>query len=244
MLRIAICDDLPEQLAKIEAGTKKYFSAYINEPVEIHTYNGPFVLLESFENEPYDILLLDICMPNIDGTQVAAGIRRRGAKTEIIFITTSDEFAVDAFALKAAHYLLKPFTQAQLDDALDRAMSRFSEHQTLSVSLRIVGKGVITLEINDILWIESNGHKQFVFLNSGKKHEIHESFSQLLSIFDKLSEGQFVSPYKGYLVNQKAIRTIAPKYITMRSGDNIPLPRGSFRKFSDNYFTYMFPKEL
>ena len=121
-------------------------------------------------------------MPNIDGTQVAADIRRRGAKTEIIFITTSDEFAVDAFALKAAHYLLKPFTQAQLDDALDRAMSRFSEHQTLSVSLRIVGKGVITLEINDILWIESNSHKQFVFLNSGKKHEIHESLSDRKSV--------------------------------------------------------------
>ncbi|MDR3601423.1 MAG: response regulator [Desulfosporosinus sp.] len=54
------------------------------------------------------MLLLNIGMPGIVGTQVAAEVRKRKDKSEVIFLTTSDEFAVDAFALKATHYLAKP----------------------------------------------------------------------------------------------------------------------------------------
>lgn len=243
MLRIAICDDLPDQLAKIKTAVERYFGAYPDEQTEIFPYYNPLILLESLDKTGgFDILLLDVCMPGVDGTQVAAEIRRRKDKTEIIFLTNSDEFAVDAFALKAAHYLVKPFTQEQLSEALDRAMVHFAAGQAPKIALKLTGGGTRTLELNEILWIESRNHTQTVFLKDGDSEEARESLSQLLSTMEELSVGQFVCPCKGYLVNQKAIRNIAPKEIIMRSGQAIPLARGTFREFQDRYFNYMFPK--
>jgi DNA-binding LytR/AlgR family response regulator len=244
MLRIAICDDIPDHLEKIKSGVRQYFSEHPEEKINIFTYNNPLIFLESLDKTGgFDILLLDVCMPGIDGTQVAAEIRKRGDKSEIIFLTTSDEFAVEAFALKAAHYLVKPFTKAQLSEALDRAMVHFSAGQVPKVALKLTGGGTRVLELNDILWIESRNHAQTVYLKDGGSEEARESLSQQLTALEELSPGQFVSPCKGYLVNQKAIRTIEPKRIVMRSGQELPMARGTFREFTDRYFAYMFPKE-
>lgn len=243
MLRIAVCDDLLDQLEIIKKATEQYFEAYPDEQIKIFTYNNPLIFLESLDKTGgFDILLLDVCMPGIDGTQVATEIRRRKDKCEIIFLTTSDEFAVEAFALKAVHYLVKPFTQVQFGEAMDRAMKHFTTHQVPKVSLKLAGGGIGVLELDEIVWIESRNHTQSVFLKEGGNQETRESLSQLLALLEQLSPGQFVSPCKGYIINQKAIRTIESKGIIMRSGQTIPLARGTFREFSDRYFSYLFPK--
>lgn len=243
MLRIAICDDIQDHLEKIQSGVRQYFSEHPEEKIDIVAYNNPLLFLESLDKTGgVDILLLDVCMPGIDGTQVAAEVRKRGDKSEIIFLTTSDEFAVEAFALKAAHYLVKPFTRAQLTEGLDRVMMRFSAGIVPKVALKLSGGGTRALELNEILWIESRNHAQIVYLKDGGYEETRESLGQQMAAFEELSPGQFVSPCKGYLVNQKVIRTIEPKRVIMRSGQELPLARGSFREFTDRYFAYMFPK--
>ncbi len=243
MLRIAICDDLPDQLEQIKTAVEQFVRLYQDEHAEIFAYDNPLIFLESLDKiGGFDIVLLDVCMPGIDGTQVAGEIRRRKDKSEIIFLTTSDEFAVEAFALKAAHYLVKPFTQVQFKEAMNRAIVHFAAGQVPKVALRLIGGGARILELNEIFWIESHNHSQAIFLKDGDIEEARESLSQLLSELEKLSPGQFVSPSKGYIVNQKAIRTVEPKGIIMRSGQMIPLARGTFRDFSDRYFSYLFPK--
>ncbi len=243
MLRIAICDDIQDHLEKIQSGVRQYFSEHPEEKIDIVTYNNPLIFLESLDKTgAFDILLLDVCMPGIDGTQVAAEVRKRGDKSEIIFLTTSDEFAVEAFALKAAHYLVKPFTRSQLTEALDRVMVRFCAGVVPKVALKLSGGGTRALELDEILWIESRNHAQTVYLKDGGCEEARESLGQQMAVLEELSPGQFVSPCKGFLVNQKAIRTIEPKRIIMRSGQEIPLARGIFREFTDRYFAYMFPK--
>lgn len=243
MLRIAICDDLSDQLAVIETAVTEYFRSYPEVQVETFTYHNPLIFLESLDKTGgYDILLLDICMPGIDGTQVAEEIRKRKDRSEIVFLTSSDEFAVEAFALKAAHYLVKPFHQAQFCEAMDRAMVQFCAGQTKKIALKLTGGGNRVLELNEIIWIESSNHTQRVFLKEGDSEVVRESLSQLFTVLEELSPGQFVSPIKGYLVNQNAIRTVEPKGIIMRSGQTIPLARGTFREFSDRYFSYLFPK--
>lgn len=244
MLCIAICDDLPEQLEKIKAAAEQYFDAGPHERPAIFTYNNSLLFLESLEKDGgYDIVLLDICMPGMDGMRVAAEIRSRKDKSEIIFLTTSDEFAVEAFALKAAHYLTKPFTQAQFDEAMDRAMERFTGEQSQKLVLRLIGGGARAIGLNEILWIESHGHQQTILLIDGDSVDVRESLSQILTELEKLYPGQFASPAKGYLVNQKFIRTVEAKEIIMCSGQTVPLSRGIYREFMDRYFAYQFPKD-
>lgn len=128
MINIAVCDDRREQLELVHIAVERYFQTKTSRAVEISDFNDPAVFLASLEkNGSCDIAILDICMPGIAGTEVGRMIRRRYDNTEIIFVTTSDEFAVDAFALNAAHYIIKPFTQEQFNPAMDRAMARFTK---------------------------------------------------------------------------------------------------------------------
>lgn len=243
MLHIAICDDLPDQLARIKFAVEQYYSGQIEYPAEIVTYDNPLLFLESLDkNGGFDILLLDICMPGITGIQVAGEIRKRKDKSEIIFLTNSDEFAVDAFTLRAAHYLIKPFSQTQFDEAMDRAMASFAAGQVLKIALKLVGGGVCLTDVSNILFVESFTHTQNVHLKDGEQVEIRQTMTHLLTELEALSPGQFVSPYKGYLVNQKAIRTVEPKQLVLQSGQKLPLSRGSFRNFQEQYFAYMFPE--
>ena len=119
MLRIAICDDQPTQLMLICSAAKQYFAEFQKYVAEVYGFQNAMEFLDSLEQTGgYDIAILDICMPGINGVRVGTEIRKRKDPTEIIFLTTSNEFAVEAFALNAVHYLVKPFTQEQFQDCL------------------------------------------------------------------------------------------------------------------------------
>ena len=94
MLRIAICDDRPEQLALIRPALRAHFA-----PAGKRRSSPPSATPCCFwKIRRRDIVLPDICMPGISGTDVAREIHVRRDKTEIVFLTASDEYAADAFA--------------------------------------------------------------------------------------------------------------------------------------------------
>lgn len=240
MLRIAVCDDRADQLALIRAALFAYFEPRGEQP-EVSAFDNSLLFLERLSQAGgWDIVLLDICMPGILGTDVAREIRRRRDKTEIVFLTASDEYAVDAFALRAAHYLVKPFTQAQFDEALDRAVARFESGRGKNLIVKPEGGGAQMVDIGEILYIESQRHILAVHTITGSLTEGRRSLSRLLEELEKLSPGQFVMPYKGYVVNRRAIEAIEPEQLLLRGGARVPIPRRSYREFSDAWFDYMF----
>lgn len=243
-MRIAICDDRCDQLTEIRTATEQYFSTNSEQNVQIRVYDSAFFLLDSLnQTGGFDIVLLDICMPGISGTEIAREIRHRKDKTEIVFLTGSDEYAVDAFALKAAHYLLKPFSQAQFCEAMDRAMLPFRGGAVKNLIVKPEGGGAQAIDINDISFIESCGHVLTVHTVNGTVTEGQRSLSRLAEELEKLRQGQFISPYKGYIVNLKAIRVIEPEQIILGGGDHIPIPKRGYRKLQNIYLDYIFSGE-
>lgn len=242
MLRIAICDDRPEQLALIRAALRAYFDPRGETP-EVSAFDNSLLFLENLaQTGGWDIVLLDICMPGILGTDVAREIRQRRDKTEIVFLTASDEYAVDAFALKAAHYLMKPFTQAQFDEAMGRATARFENGRVKNLVVKPEGGGAQMVDIGDILYIESRRHVLTVHTKTGDLTEGRRSLSRMLEELEALSPGQFIMPYKGYVVNQRAVTAIEPEQLLLRGGARVPIPRRSYREIQNRYFDYLFPK--
>ena len=89
-------------------------------------------MLDAFEKAGGpDIALLDICMPGMLGTELARDILRCSENTDILFLTTSSDYAVDAFALHAADYIQKPYTQEKLSASLDRVIALRQERTWL-----------------------------------------------------------------------------------------------------------------
>lgn len=244
MFQIAICDDSAVQLGWIHAAVKQYLADNPIWGAEIITFTSSLLFVESLDkNGGYDIALLDVCMPGILGTEVAREIRRRKDKTEIIFLTNSDEYAVDAFALKAAHYLLKPFTQAQFDEAMNRVMSHINTSAPKLLNVKLEGGEMRCVDIDEIQYMESNGHAVEFHLKTESCTESRRSITRLYKELEGLSPGQFIAPYKGFLVNQKAIVTIDSKGISLTGGARIPIRRGEFSSLQNQYLAYRFAKK-
>ncbi|MGN0948891.1 MAG: LytR/AlgR family response regulator transcription factor [Megasphaera sp.] len=243
MVRIGICDDLQEQLVLIEKAARKYFQDK-KEPIEVSTYTNAMDFLDDFEKlGTFDIVLLDICMPGILGTDVAAEMRKQKSRAEIVFLSTSEEFAVDAFAVKAAHYLVKPFTQDAFNQAMDRVMDSLRQRHSGKVVFKLIGGGIQVEELNAILYVESTDHIQKVYTSDNFVLETRQSLSSILDMLEAMSPGQFVSPGKGYLVNQGAIRVVKSDYIEIQ-GHQIPLAKRKYRQFQENYLKYIFGQPM
>jgi DNA-binding LytR/AlgR family response regulator len=123
-----------------------------------------FDFLDAQEKNPFDLALLDICMPGMLGTDVTKEIRRRKEKTEIVFIATSDEFAVEAFSIQAAHYLVKPFSQEEFDEAMDRVLEKATDNKDKEISIK-VAEGYTTLSLKEVIYAESDSHMLTIFMN-------------------------------------------------------------------------------
>jgi len=239
MLNLAICDDRPEQISHIKKLTNEY-SLHRSMELSIFAFDNAFLFLDSLSGTPgYDILLLDIFIPGILGTDIAKEVRRRKDNTQIIFITTSHDFAIEAFSLQAVHYLVKPITQEMFEEAMDRAVSRL-DPRTETITVRTRNGSIRTIRADSILFVESANHSQTIYPTDGVPFETRESISKLLTALAALCPGQFVSPYKGYIVNFKHIGAIENERIVMRSGQAIPIVHRGFRDLKERYLDYIF----
>lgn len=244
MLTIALCDDHPEDVLLVRAALDSYLSRMRKEPVQIRTFTNALLCAESLErSEGADIVLLDICMPGLFGTDIARELRQRNNSAEIIFLTTSDEFAVEAFALKAAHYLIKPFSQSEFDEALSVALERCSNHKGKRITLKGRGGTIVSLDVEEITYVENSLHSQHIYTTTSERIEARQTLSEVFSILEKARPGQFFIPYKGYIVNINAIRLIEKARVTLRNGTSIPVTSANAKVLKERYFDYVFPYE-
>ena len=114
-MNLMICDDQKSELENMGQIVSEYALTHSELSLTVKCFLNPFDMLDEMGKSGVpDIVLLDICMPGILGTEVAREIlSKREGDTDIIFLTTSPDFAVEAFALHAGDYLTKPYTKQQ-----------------------------------------------------------------------------------------------------------------------------------
>lgn len=240
-----ICDDHAEHRQTVERACAAYVASRPELQVQTESYESPLLLLERLERTGgCEIALLDICMPGISGIEVAREIRKRKDRTEILFLTTSADFAVEAFSLQAVHYLLKPFSDEAFREAMDLAVSRFERAPVRKLLINGEGGAVNAVDVSDILYVESFRNTRGVFTEAVCFFETKRTLAALLKELGEASPGQFVSPYRGYVVNLSAVRSLSPDGIVLRNGVSVPIKPGSFRKLKEAYFQWSFGSEV
>ena len=129
-----ICDDEKSELERIQKIVSDYAEEHPELFLTIQCFSNPFDMLGEMDRSGApDIALLDICMPGVLGTEVAREIQSRSEDaTDIIFLTTSTEFAVEAFALHVNDYLTKPFDMREMLARL-RVLTRKTNVQQSSI---------------------------------------------------------------------------------------------------------------
>ena len=222
LFNVAICDDIQNELEDIKTALRTYGETHPEICFNMDEYHTALDILNVVEKEKtYDIALLDICMPGILGTDVAKEMLAKASDSNIIFLTTSDEYAVEAFAMNATHYLLKPFTQEQFDAAIERAVAKMPKEILLSLTCV---DGIYRVRTSEIVTIESQGHYLLFHLSSGKTLRQRGKLTQMYEELKKYPE--FIRIGASYIANFIFVRKVSANIIEL-SNRKIPIPRRS-----------------
>ena len=155
-VKIAICDDREEHLDEAMSVTERYTLARPDSDITFEPFRHPEDLLRACEeNGGYDIYILDIVMPDMNGITLGEKIRGLGFDGKIIYLTSSEEYSLAAFRVKAFDYLIKPLNEAAffktLDEASEQIISKKDKHilvKSKSRSIKITYDSIVYAELS------------------------------------------------------------------------------------------------
>jgi len=241
MLRIAICDDMPDELQSLVLLTNQYLSAN-NLGAEVTEFSHPDALLTAIEAESFQLYILDIVMPMVNGLELGKEIRRLDREAQIIYATTEPQFALQAYAASPINYLIKPIEKQQLFDTLTLAISKadLAEEQTIAVktagSLRV-------MKLSDIVCCEYRSHAVTFRLTNGEEvsgRTFRGSFSEYCAPI--LKDRHFLQCHTSFVVNLRRVERFAKDGFTLRGGKSVPIAVRQYPAVRDAYMDYLMAK--
>jgi len=182
----------------------------------------------------FDAFFLDIYIDAKDGISLAKAIHKEVDNPLIVFITSSSEKAVDAFALGAVHYLVKPLSLAKLDEALFRVQKELDDKEKKIVFEN--KDGMITLRLSDLIYIESFGNDKFFKLKD-KTYSIRRSTQEILEMLH--ADPRFFLLSRSYIVNFAYVEGLKGDFLELRNGEKLPLPQDRKKEISNAFLTYL-----
>lgn len=235
MLRIAVCDDNAAFLNTAVSIIEKW-SEQRGIPAEILRFDNGDDLITQNSICHIDIILLDILMPLLNGMDTAKEIRQRDTAVHIIFLTSSPEFALESYEVKARGYLLKPIICDKLEGLLDECIRSYDmELKNLVLKTEF---GYQKLYYQDIEYIEAQNKIITFYMRNGKNIKTTET---LRSFESKLNHSEgFFKCHRSYIVYMPNVEHFTMSEITTKSGYHIPIARGYGKSFKEIYFAFMF----
>lgn len=231
-MRIAICDDMKYERQKI----REALSMIMND-FSVNEFDNGNELIQNHELVPYDLIILDILMPEINGMDTAAVIRRFDEKTPIVFMSSSEEFGVQSYSVLAFDYLLKPLDLKRLELCIKRLISKNKSEQYITVTYSGTETKIL---ISNIQCLESNLRKVIFTLAENKQLEVA---GKLTDFENSLLNYGFCRCHKSYLVNLEHINSIDNDTFYMTCGKAIRISRTYLQNAKKAYFDYVFGTE-
>ena len=213
---IAICDD-----CRTDAENIRFSLMDIADELEMQWFSTGTEMIERIRSGVfYSLIFQDVYLEKENGMEIAQIVKQLSPDSQIIFVTTSLDHAVDAFKVQAADYLVKPCSETEIVKAFARVNMRIHDNSPSPVVINF-GKEIHVYRPDQVIKLESDRHYVIISQRSGRTDRIHMNFADAAELFgDKLIEIR-----RGLLVN--------PQYIEKINGISVVLADGS---------TYILPK--
>lgn len=237
MIRVAFCDDDISALNEMQDFLDRYCRERDREIARM-AFRSPVELLAELERGVrFDVLFMDILMPGQNGIDTAREIRNYDTNIKIIFLTSSPEFAIQSYAVKAYFYQLKPLQWESFVQVLDAALEECQRERESSLIVRC-GGAITRIELRQLEFCEVIHRTLLFHLSSGK---VLESTGSLDELGRQLAPyGCFLRVHRSYIVNLDYVQNISHRTVTMTCMTDIPIPRGKCNEIKDAFLTYAF----
>jgi len=236
MLQIAVCDDNINDLSNMVQLIDLYRSSK-NLNCEYAVFPNGFDLISALgKGKRFDIYCLDIIMPAFTGIEVAKEIRVFDKTAPILFFTTSTEFALESYSVKAVNYVLKPISKEKFFITFDEMLERIKVEKEDNAIIVKSNEGIQRILISNLLFAEVIGRKVFYHLLSGKIIECTESFSNVCD--NLLKYKHFIKTHRSYILNMQYIDAIDDNKVILQTFSSVPIAQGKAREIKQQYLAY------
>ena len=228
-MRIAICDD--EEIYRIELKSCLN-KLLIDTDYDINTFSDGRILLNRFEECPFDIVFLDIEMPEIDGITLARKLRAASDSVFIVFLTSHIEYALEGYEVNALRYLTKPADPNKVKEIIRYVQDK--QNNAHQIIIKSEGEDIL-IDINDIIYMESMD-KNVRIVTSKEEYITRYNLSDYE---EQLKNFGFFRIHRGYLISLNKVKRIVKNDVVMDNEITLPISRNNVKTLKDTLYAYV-----
>ena len=248
-MKCVIVDDEIPAVDEISYLISKYPSLEV-----VATYNDGLSFIGSIGQNQYDVVFLDINMPQVSGILVADYILKNNIKTRIVFVTAYEAYAIKAFEFNAVDYLLKPVSEERFEKTVHRLITseNIETTETVKVMTDNVKEAVQSIKQHlEVMSFYSNGILKpikyseiaYIYFEDRTTHFMtvkgDYTCKKTLSEIEEILHDNFLRCHRAYIINLDYIDTIEPWFnntymVTLKGVEiQIPVSRNNIAKFKE-----------
>ena len=234
MIRIGILEDDSACAAQMKDLLARYGEEKsILIESDVFTYGEEF--LESRRKDKYDLLLIDIDLPGINGWECAKRLREQDSVQPLMFVTSLAQFAVNGYEVSALDFLVKPVSYTNFRIKMNRALAAIRNSQDHKVIVNTRTER-ICMGTRDILYVEVRGHWLTFHKTDGSSVDVSGS---LKTISEELHDCGFALCNACYLVNMRYVSRMDALNVTLTSGIQLQISIRKRKSFADEFTAYV-----
>lgn len=218
-MNIAICDDSKMILEYMSEEINRILRDKKHNAIVQKFYNSKD-LIRTMTNEKFDVIFLDIDMPDVSGFEIAKIIQNSANAIPIIFVSNLDEIVYESFKFSPFRFIRKSHFDEEIDAVMEDII-KILVHPNENIIISLANEK-LRLYPNKIIYIECNDKILKIISNS----EVIKIRYKLKDIEIELEKYGFIRIHKGYLVNSKYIYRINKTgEIILESGERLPVSK-------------------
>lgn len=227
MLNIAICDDEARQVQQTVNLVREYLREHPELPGQIHAFHrGQELLCQVEERGGFDLYLLDIIMPELDGIRTGHRLRELGDGGEIIYLTASPDYAIDSYSIHAFFYLLKPLDRGRLFEVLDAAVQKLDSRRSKAV-LVTTRDGPRRILLDQILYVERAGRGLRYYCSGCTVDSMSLRVAFRAAVEPLLADPRFCQCGSSFAFNLQHVAGVKGQEVLLDNGSSVAIPRAS-----------------
>lgn len=233
MINIAICDDEIGMIDLISKEIEQIFSLN-NREIYIQKYSNPRFLIEQFKNNRYDLVFLDISMPEIDGFKTAECLYDIHSDVKIIFVTAFDDMVYKVFNYRPVTFLKKSNLSKDLNNYIKLILSVVDDKNIFTVSDESGKK--IRMSLSDIIYLEIQKNYLKVYFKDNNPIKIRKT---LKSFLEEANTSKLVQIHKSYAVNMDNTIRFKGNNIILVNDETLTVGRNFYDNANKKFLDYM-----
>ncbi len=225
-MNIAICDDKECDALAAREVIRNTLNK-LNKEAEIEYYLNAKEIQDKLlkKNEPIDLLILDVDMPDVSGLDLAEKLRANNFQLLIIFLSNYEEFVFKAIEFQPFRYIRKIKLETEMPIAIQSAVNAIAASNDLQIVLD-TAEGSIRIMMSEILYYETEKRKVAVILKNGKKLIANKNITEMQK---HIQNEKFIMIHRSCVINIDHVRNIHNYAVILDNNETLIISRPRYK---------------